>query len=66
MDVSQDCTNNYIELYDGSSLDSPVLATICAGLNIQFTSSSNNMIITFAADSHSIGRGFSAEYKTVE
>ncbi|XP_072333727.1 scavenger receptor cysteine-rich domain-containing protein DMBT1-like [Scyliorhinus torazame] len=62
LEVSLRCTNDYVEIYDGASTNSPLIATICTGSNHTFTSSSNTMTIYFRSNHRKTSAGFTAYY----
>ncbi|XP_053440714.1 deleted in malignant brain tumors 1 protein isoform X3 [Nycticebus coucang] len=56
------CSYDYIEVFDGPSHSSPLIARVCDGASGSFTSSSNFMSIRFISDGSITRRGFLAEY----
>ncbi|XP_043569093.1 deleted in malignant brain tumors 1 protein-like [Chiloscyllium plagiosum] len=65
LEVSPRCSNDYVTIYDGPSIHSPALSTICIGSNLKFMSSSNKMTVYFQSDSHNTGSGFTAHYHEI-
>ncbi|XP_067908925.1 deleted in malignant brain tumors 1 protein-like isoform X2 [Heterodontus francisci] len=62
--TSQACIQDYVEIYDGPSTDSILIARVCHPSNPYFTSSSNNMTVYFRSDYSATGGGFKAKYTT--
>uniref|UniRef100_UPI00398EF8D3 scavenger receptor cysteine-rich domain-containing protein DMBT1-like isoform X2 n=1 Tax=Pristiophorus japonicus TaxID=55135 RepID=UPI00398EF8D3 len=62
LEVTSNCSFDYIAIYDGPSTNSILLSKICHGSNQIFTSSSNSMTIFFSSDSSITRRGFTANY----
>ncbi|XP_047558269.1 deleted in malignant brain tumors 1 protein isoform X5 [Lutra lutra] len=56
------CSYDYIEVFDGPSHSSPLIARICNGSMGPLTSSSNFMSIRFVSDGSVTRRGFQANY----
>ncbi|GCC22276.1 hypothetical protein chiPu_0000662 [Chiloscyllium punctatum] len=65
LEVSSRCSKDYVTIYDGPTTSSPALATICTGLNHEYTSSSNTLTVYFQSDSHNSDHGFAAYYNMV-
>ncbi|XP_072333728.1 scavenger receptor cysteine-rich domain-containing protein DMBT1-like [Scyliorhinus torazame] len=65
LEVSSQCTNDYVAIYDGASTKSPLIATVCSGSNHVFRSSSNTMTVYFKSDHIKASAGFSAYYYSV-
>ncbi|XP_075791900.1 scavenger receptor cysteine-rich domain-containing protein DMBT1-like [Pelodiscus sinensis] len=59
------CRYDYIEIYDGPLNTSPLIAKICYGSYLSYTSSSNLMTVRFHSDSSVTNTGFRAEYYTI-
>ncbi|XP_072333726.1 scavenger receptor cysteine-rich domain-containing protein DMBT1-like [Scyliorhinus torazame] len=62
LEASLWCTKDYVEIYDGASIYSPLIETVCTGSNHTFTSSSNSMTICFRSDHLKTSAGFTARY----
>ncbi|KAG6937490.1 CUB and zona pellucida like domains 1, partial [Chelydra serpentina] len=60
--VSLNCTQEFIEIYDGPLYASPLLGKICNGSNLHYVSSSNTLTVLLHRDSYYSGYGFSAYY----
>ncbi|XP_069479386.1 embryonic protein UVS.2-like isoform X1 [Ambystoma mexicanum] len=62
--ASAGCTRNYVKVYDGSSQTAPVLMDKTCGqiIPLAITSSSNQMLVEFVANSFVAGNGFQASY----
>ncbi|XP_044096607.1 deleted in malignant brain tumors 1 protein isoform X3 [Neovison vison] len=56
------CSYDYIEVFDGPSHSSPLIARVCNGSVRPLTSSSNFMSIRFVSDGSITMRGFQADY----
>ncbi|XP_032169876.1 deleted in malignant brain tumors 1 protein isoform X6 [Mustela erminea] len=56
------CSYDYIEVFDGPSHSSPLIARVCNGSVGPLTSSSNFMSIRFVSDGSITRRGFQADY----
>ncbi|XP_045295705.1 deleted in malignant brain tumors 1 protein isoform X3 [Leopardus geoffroyi] len=56
------CNYDYIEVFDGPSHSSPLIARVCDGARGSFTSSSNFMSIRFVSDGSITKRGFQVDY----
>uniref|UniRef100_A0A8C9MBM4 Scavenger receptor cysteine-rich domain-containing protein DMBT1 n=1 Tax=Panthera tigris altaica TaxID=74533 RepID=A0A8C9MBM4_PANTA len=56
------CNYDYIEVFDGPSHSSPLIARVCDGARGSFTSSSNFMSIRFFSDGSITKRGFQVDY----
>ncbi|XP_057164653.1 deleted in malignant brain tumors 1 protein isoform X20 [Ursus arctos] len=56
------CNYDYIQVFDGPSHSSPLIARVCDGAKGSHTSSSNFMSIRFVSDGSVTRRGFQAEY----
>ncbi|XP_059028925.1 deleted in malignant brain tumors 1 protein isoform X5 [Mustela lutreola] len=56
------CSYDYIEVFDGPSHSSPLIARVCNGFVGPLTSSSNFMSIRFVSDGSITRRGFQADY----
>ncbi|XP_031240807.1 deleted in malignant brain tumors 1 protein [Mastomys coucha] len=56
------CSYDYIEIFDGPSHSSPLIARVCDGAMGSFTSTSNFMSIRFITDHSVTRRGFQADY----
>lgn len=56
------CNYDYIEVFDGPHLSSPLIARVCDEARGSFTSSSNFMAIRFVSDGSVSRRGFQADY----
>ncbi|XP_012877446.1 PREDICTED: deleted in malignant brain tumors 1 protein-like [Dipodomys ordii] len=59
------CNYDYIEVFNGPSHSSPIIARVCDGAVRSFTSSSNFMSIRFVTDGSITRRGFRAEYRSI-
>ncbi|XP_072333723.1 scavenger receptor cysteine-rich domain-containing protein DMBT1-like [Scyliorhinus torazame] len=62
LEVSSQCTNDYVAIYDGASTKSPLIATVCTGSNHLFKSSSNTMTVYFRSDHLKASAGFTAYF----
>ncbi|XP_069479381.1 embryonic protein UVS.2-like [Ambystoma mexicanum] len=62
--ASAGCTTDYVTVYDGSSQTAPILMDKTCGQSIPdaITSSSNQMLVEFVANSFVSGNGFQASY----
>ncbi|EPQ08919.1 Deleted in malignant brain tumors 1 protein [Myotis brandtii] len=60
--LESNCNYDYIEVFDGPALSSPLIARVCHGSRDSFTSSSNFMSIRFVSDGSVTRSGFQAEY----
>ncbi|XP_048959183.1 deleted in malignant brain tumors 1 protein isoform X10 [Canis lupus dingo] len=56
------CNYDYIEVFDGPSHSSPLIARVCDGAKSSLTSSSNFMSIRFVSDGSVTRKGFQANY----
>ncbi|XP_039726730.1 scavenger receptor cysteine-rich domain-containing protein DMBT1 [Pteropus medius] len=56
------CNYDYVEVFDGPYLSSPLIARVCNEARSSFTSSSNFMAIRFVSDGSITRRGFQADY----
>ncbi|XP_053063508.1 deleted in malignant brain tumors 1 protein isoform X5 [Acinonyx jubatus] len=56
------CNYDYIEVFDGPSHSSPLIARVCDGARGSFTSSSNFMSIRFVSDRSITKKGFQVDY----
>ncbi|CAK7301556.1 Deleted in malignant brain tumors 1 protein [Vulpes lagopus] len=56
------CNYDYIEVFDGPSHTSPLIARVCDGAKSSLTSSSNFMSIRFVSDGSVTRKGFQAKY----
>ncbi|XP_072596399.1 scavenger receptor cysteine-rich domain-containing protein DMBT1 isoform X2 [Vulpes vulpes] len=56
------CNYDYIEVFDGPSHTSPLIARVCDGAKSSLTSSSNFMSIRFVSDGSVTRKGFKANY----
>ncbi|XP_041597932.1 deleted in malignant brain tumors 1 protein isoform X6 [Vulpes lagopus] len=56
------CNYDYIEVFDGPSHTSPLIARVCDGAKSSLTSSSNFMSIRFISDGSVTRKGFQAKY----
>eukprot|EP00058_Branchiostoma_floridae_P010524 XP_002596012.1 hypothetical protein BRAFLDRAFT_123740 [Branchiostoma floridae] len=68
-DVEQDssCSYDYVKVYDGASVSSPVLGTFCGtSVPASLVSSSNHMTVRFVSDSSITETGFSATFSAVD
>lgn len=66
LEVSTDCTHDYVAVYDGPSMGSSPVAILCIGSSHTFTSSSNNMMVYFSSDNYRSGLGFIAYYYSLK
>uniref|UniRef100_A0A8C3RNE7 CUB domain-containing protein n=1 Tax=Chelydra serpentina TaxID=8475 RepID=A0A8C3RNE7_CHESE len=62
---SLNCTQEFIEIYDGPLYASPLLGKICNGSNLHYVSSSNTLTVLLHRDSYYSGYGFSAYYYSI-
>uniref|UniRef100_G1PXT7 Scavenger receptor cysteine-rich domain-containing protein DMBT1 n=1 Tax=Myotis lucifugus TaxID=59463 RepID=G1PXT7_MYOLU len=60
--LESNCNYDYIEVFDGPALSSPLIARVCHGSRDSFTSSSNFMSIRFVSDGSVTRSGFQADY----
>ncbi|XP_054606293.2 scavenger receptor cysteine-rich domain-containing protein DMBT1 [Nothobranchius furzeri] len=56
------CYCDYIAIYDGPSVSSPLLGKVCDDNRSVFYSSSNYMTVVFRTDGSVVGRGFKADF----
>lgn len=56
------CDCDYIKVYDGPSVNSRLLGTVCNNSLDSFHSSSNYLTVLFRTDGSIVGRGFSADF----
>ncbi|XP_029416580.1 deleted in malignant brain tumors 1 protein [Nannospalax galili] len=56
------CSFDYIEVFDGPYLSSPLIVRVCNGGRGSYTSTSNSMTIRFITDGSVTRTGFQAEY----
>ncbi|XP_068193293.1 tolloid-like protein 1 isoform X2 [Antennarius striatus] len=62
-----DCRQDYLEVYDGGSEQSPVLGRFCGTVAPpQIISTGNSVLIKFITDKNKEGAGFSVTYKIEE
>lgn len=59
------CGCDYIKVYDGPSVGSRLLGTVCNNSLDSFYSSSNYLTVLFRTDGSVVGRGFSADYTSI-
>nr|XP_034994296.1 deleted in malignant brain tumors 1 protein-like isoform X3 [Zootoca vivipara] len=59
------CPCDYIEIYDGTLHNSPMLGKICSGSYQTFTSTFNMLTVRFHSDHSITERGFFANYYTI-
>uniref|UniRef100_A0A8C8VK44 CUB domain-containing protein n=1 Tax=Pelusios castaneus TaxID=367368 RepID=A0A8C8VK44_9SAUR len=59
---SLNCSQEFIEIYDGALYTSPLLGKICNGSNLNYESSSNAMTVLLYRNSPKSGYGFLAYY----
>lgn len=66
----QNCYYDYVEIFDGDNENATKLATLCGDEenmpNIPYYSTHNFMYIKFTTDSSINGRGFKANYTTID
>ncbi|KAL1132415.1 hypothetical protein AAG570_010370 [Ranatra chinensis] len=61
---SENCSSSYVKVYDGNSLDSPLLLTHCGNkLPNSVVSSNNEMLLRMKSDGFYAAKGFLASYK---
>ena len=60
---SDDCSLDFVEVYNGSSQSDDLLGVFC-GKNIPFsvTSTGHRMLVVFKSDSSVVSKGFTATY----
>ncbi|BFZ22228.1 hypothetical protein BsWGS_25267 [Bradybaena similaris] len=58
------CPYDYLEVYDGSNSDAPLLRQICDNWQLPVKSTGNSMYIVFKSDYSENRRGFQATYLT--
>jgi len=67
---NQNCYYDYIEIFDGDNENATKLATLCGNEenmpNEPYYSTFNSMYIKFTTDSSIEGRGFKANYTTID
>lgn len=63
MDIGDDCTKNYITIYNGKSPKSPLIGTFCNTKSIAFTSPTNALWIDYHGDKDTNGKGFKLNYE---
>ncbi|XP_072480832.1 scavenger receptor cysteine-rich domain-containing protein DMBT1 [Notamacropus eugenii] len=56
------CNYDYIQIYDGPYRTSPLIARVCNGDRVSFTSTSNFMSVRFISDVSVTRKGFQARY----
>ncbi|XP_062989331.1 deleted in malignant brain tumors 1 protein-like [Elgaria multicarinata webbii] len=59
------CSCDYVEIFDGTLHNSPLLGRICSGSYHIFTTTSNMMTVRFHSDSSVTRSGFRANYRTI-
>ncbi|KZC14141.1 Cubilin [Dufourea novaeangliae] len=65
LEASVNCTDDYVQIYDGATRNSPLMATLCRNtLPPSFISSANEMLIVMKSDSIVSAKGFQAMYTT--
>ncbi|GLG98263.1 Cubilin homolog [Gryllus bimaculatus] len=67
LEMSNNCTYDYVKVFDGNSTESPEIATLCGNVlpNItSYRSTGNTMVLRMKADGSLNGPGFSANYTT--
>ncbi|XP_025104450.1 cubilin-like [Pomacea canaliculata] len=65
MEADADCSYDYVQLFDGSSLFAPSLGKVCQFTSRDFYSSGSSMYIKFVSDSSTTGGGFEITYQAV-
>lgn len=65
---SHNCYYDYVEIYDGDNDNATKLATLCGDHtpDTSYYSTHNYMYITFTSDNNIEGRGFKANYTTID
>jgi len=67
---NQNCYYDYVEIFDGDNENATKLATLCGNEenmpNEPYYSTFNSMYITFTTDNSIEGRGFKANYTTID
>ncbi|XP_041837910.1 ovochymase-2 [Melanotaenia boesemani] len=62
-DLVPELCGDYIQVYDGHKVGSPVLGKLCGGVMPEpIVSSGNTMVVTFKSDNRLTSKGFSATY----
>eukprot|EP00066_Takifugu_rubripes_P029885 XP_011619151.1 PREDICTED: deleted in malignant brain tumors 1 protein-like [Takifugu rubripes] len=62
MELENCCSCDYVAVYDGPSVGSPLLGKLCNKTVTSFRSSSNYLTVLFRTDSSVVARGFKAEF----
>ncbi|XP_071443305.1 cubilin [Hetaerina americana] len=67
MEKSRQCVFDHLKVFGGPDKKSPMLTNLCHNLNTttKVTTSGNNALVVFQADSSYAGRGFEATYRSV-
>ena len=61
------CSYDKVQLFGGADTDAPKLAEFCYATHpLKFTSTTNKLFIKFESDYTIAGRGFKANYKTID
>ncbi|XP_064922872.1 cubilin isoform X1 [Columba livia] len=58
------CQFDVIDVYDGGSIDSPLLGSVCSNSHNVFNSSGSQLTVLFRTDSTVTQRGFEASYRS--
>ncbi|XP_076655704.1 cubilin [Halictus rubicundus] len=65
LEVSTNCSDDHVKIYDGPTRDSPLLATLCRNeLPGPFVSTGNEMLVVMRSDGIVSAKGFKATYET--
>jgi len=65
IEQSAGCNKDYMEIYDGPSLESSLLGRFCGStLPGPFTATGDTMLVVFVADSDTQGLGFDSEWES--
>ncbi|XP_076174105.1 cubilin isoform X2 [Ptiloglossa arizonensis] len=60
---TENCTDDYVQIYDGPTKDSPLMATLCRNdLPPPYVSTANEMLVVMKTDSIISAKGFKAQY----
>jgi len=65
--LSLTCNYEYVKVFDGSTVNGPILGTLCSGQNIgPVYSTGNNILVKLVTGSLSRGKGIFMTYKAVK
>ncbi|XP_035220366.1 complement C1s-A subcomponent-like isoform X2 [Stegodyphus dumicola] len=67
LEYGENCTFDYVKIFDGATRDSPVLGSVCSHLSeTKFESSNNFLLIHFHSDESVNKRGYRAHYSSID